>query len=96
MAGSLIAGDVCRLMLFLVALVLFGNEVHSQVNPGLQFRVSQRGFDYAGQVAVDLLYNALHTIQIPSQSGTASLAVGRVNYAVTDMQVSIQIPEITL
>lgn len=89
MSRYTILHSVVPLLLLLLALVLCRNGVRSQVNPGLQFCLSQRGFDYAGKVAVEKLYDLAQQIQIPDHSDSKSVTVGNVEYAVTNMRVGM-------
>lgn len=87
MYRSTISRSVVPLLWVFMALVVCGNWVRSQVNPGLQFRLSQSGVDYAAEVAVDMLYAEAQKIQISDLSGSKSVVIGTVEYAVTNIRV---------
>lgn len=61
----------------------------SAVNPGFKFRVSQPGLNYAAGIAVDVLAKKVMSLKIPDKSGTAKTWVGKVNYEISAMRVSL-------
>ena len=68
-----------------------GEHLHeSSSNPGLKLRLSQRGLNYGGAVAVDILTKLVGEIHIPDQSGRAKLPIGHVDYTVSNIKVGLR------
>lgn len=89
MATSANANDVFPLMLVIVMVALHGNEVQSEVNPGLQLRLSQKGCGFAAGMVVDRLYAEAHKIQVRDLNGSTTVVTGTMNYEFTNIRVSI-------
>jgi len=56
-------------------------------NPGAKTRISQAGLNYCANVAVEILSASVGKLSIPDQSGSTKVAVGKVEYQVTNMKV---------
>ena len=59
-----------------------------EVNPGLRLRLSQKGLNHAGNVAIDKLAAEVRRARLPDQSGKKRVKVGKVSYSITGMAVT--------
>ncbi|KAK2156324.1 hypothetical protein LSH36_216g04027 [Paralvinella palmiformis] len=75
------------LILSLVCLLVFCTVVTLGRNPGLKVKVTQNGLNYAATVTVEQLSAKVKGQAIPDQHGSSSLAVGKVEYDVTNIKI---------
>lgn len=58
-------------------------------NPGAKIRISQPGLNYGAAVAVDILSAAVQKLSIPDVTGKTDIAVGKVEYQMTNIKVKV-------
>lgn len=68
------------LLVYLLVVASLEEVASYDVNPGIRARLSQRGMQYAANVATDILASHVRSLPIPDQSGHKSLAVGNVYF----------------
>nr|UCK81553.1 lipopolysaccharide-binding protein 4 [Arenicola marina] len=77
-----------RSLILTIALVAISINPAHQTNPGLQLQISQAGFNYVAQVAIDQITADIKGKHIDDQSGSARVTIGKVDYSLTGMTVT--------
>uniref|UniRef100_A0A672KMZ3 Bactericidal permeability-increasing protein n=1 Tax=Sinocyclocheilus grahami TaxID=75366 RepID=A0A672KMZ3_SINGR len=62
-------------------------SVATGTSAGVKARITQKGLEYGRAIGIESLQQKLRTIQLKDVSGTEKLAIGKVEYSITGMQI---------